>query len=164
MPHVSGFLHVTNTTDPGYGNPGSEAHPGIDNSLPGIPPMPDNTLPMPPPGIWPPLTPGNPIRPDNTLPSGGKPDNSLPLPPGVIWPPIPGAKGKYLVLVIIPGVGWRYTVIDADAQIDNTLPGGKPPHPSQGLPGAQPGIDNELPGSGALPDQELPEHAQPKKK
>lgn len=179
MPYVTGFLNVRESGSIDNSLPGSQ--PGIDNSLPGgLPPMIDNALPLPPPGVWPPLTPGNPIRPvrpDNSLPSGGaggghpdhglpgsggQPDNTLPLQPGVIWPPIPGARDKYLVLVVIPGVGWRYTVIDASLSADNTLPS-HPTHPDQGLPGSQPHPDQGLPGSGAKPDQGLPPTPQPKK-
>lgn len=173
MPRVEGFLNVIDNGIDIGGRP--------DNSLPGgMPPMPDNSLPLPPPGVWPPLTPGNPIRPvrpDNSLPgsqphpdhglpggSGGHPDNTLPLQPGVIWPPIQGARDKYLVLVVIPGVGWRYVVIDASLQPEHGLPQPQP-HPDHGLPGAQPGVDNELPGGRPnRPNQDLPQGgAQPKK-
>jgi hypothetical protein len=172
MPHVTGYLRETSSAvDPGFGNPGAE-----------LPVFPNNGLPIPPPGIWPPPSPAHPImplpptrpdhslpgsqpHPDNTLPgSGARPDNTLPLQPGVIWPPIPGAsKDKYLVLVIIPGVGYRYVVIDASLSPDHALPGHQP-RPDHGLPGHQPGADNTLPGGApARPDQGLPPSGQPKK-
>jgi hypothetical protein len=172
MPYVKGFLNIVEGGIDGSG-------PGIDNSLPGgLPPMIDNSLPLPPPGVWPPLTPGNPIRPvrpDNSLPgsqphpdhglpggSGGHPDNTLPLQPGVIWPPVPGARDKYLVLVVIPGVGWRYVVIDASLTPDHSLPGSQP-RPDHSLPGSQPHPDQGLPpGSQPRPDQGLPSTPQPK--
>ena len=69
------------------------------------------------------------------------------------------------------------TFMDGGGQIDNTLPGGSggrpdnslppgaaqlpvypfdPTLPDQGLPGAQPGIDNTLPGQPGYPSQGLP--------
>ena len=156
-----------NPTDPGYGHPegGHPSqpihHPGHpDHGLPSQPGHPGNR----PPGSW-----GG-GHPDNSLPGSNlrpdqlpvflpvRPDNTLPLPPGVparpgnlpvkpgeIWPPLPPniPAGKVAVLVLISGVGYRYTVIDVP-----------PPSPDQGLP----------PGSPGAPDQGLPQppQAQPK--
>jgi hypothetical protein len=64
---------------------------------------------------------------------------------------VPGIKGKVLCFVWIVGVGYRWTVIDPSLVVDI------------GLPGDQPGIDNTLPGSRNRPNQDLPEHAQPKR-
>lgn len=91
-------------------------------------------------------TPGHPIAP------GGGPNNDLPLPPGSVWPPLPPSiQGPVMCLVWIVGIGYRWTVIDPSLKPDNELPG------------AQPGIDNTLPGSRNRPSNELPEHAQPKR-
>lgn len=114
-------------TDPGYGV-GSGHHPS--HGLPGG--GGGSTLPEPPPGIWPPPSPSNPIVP---LPPEGSGGGTLPVEPGTIWPPLaPGASGKYLCLVIIPGVGYRYTVIDTTLSPGNEFPTGSPPRPDQGLP------------------------------
>jgi hypothetical protein len=79
------------------------------------PPKIDNSLPSPPPGLWPP-----PGSPDNSLPpTAGQlpifPDT--PGEPGTIWPPLPSndlpESGKnYLVICWIPGVGYRWVVVD----------------------------------------------------
>lgn len=81
------------------------------------------------PPTLPPAQPGQPL-PRPPL-GGGAPDQGLPvepptaghlpsLPPGTIWPPLPpGVHGKYLALVLVagmPGVKYRYVVIDADAR------------------------------------------------
>ena len=59
--------------------------------------------------------------------------------PGTIWPPLaPGAQGKYLCLVIVPGVGYRYTVIDTNLKPDQGPIGERPPHVSgQPVPGGE---------------------------
>ena len=150
MPYVKGFLEIVSQTDPDYGNGGAGGGGAVDpgfgnrpggvdpgyghgswnrpsNELPGgLPPIAGN-LPSPPIGIWPPPNAGNPIVP---IP----PEVSNELPPGGTWPPLPpGANGKYLVIAGIPGVGWRYVVIDSTAHIDNKPI--EPAHrPSQGLP------------------------------
>jgi hypothetical protein len=148
--------------DPDYGiDEGSPEYPSIDPPAPppGIwPPLtperpwlplhPDQGLPRPP--VHPDQgLPGGPGHPDQGLPPfPGRPDQGLPgepptaghlpsLPPGSIWPPLPpGVHGKYLALVLIagmPGVRYRYVVIDADLRPDQGLP--RPPvHPDQGLP------------------------------
>ena len=103
-----------------------------------------------------PVVPGRPVDPGFGVGSE-HPDQGLPsLPPGTIWPPLPaGVRGKFLVLVLIGGGGrgahYRYAVIDAGLRPDQGLPGGRPPHPDQGLP----------PATG-LPDQGLPPTAEPK--
>src|SRR5580765_395419 len=121
MPYVSGFLRTRHTpghpdqglpegerpVDPGYG---IDIGAGIDNSLP-----------MPPPGVWPPLTPSHPIQP---APPG--------TPPGVIWPPIYGGGHPDQGLPTPP------------VRPDQGLPGSQP-HPDQGLPGSQPHPDHGLP-------------------
>jgi hypothetical protein len=53
--------------------------------------------------------------------------------------------------VWIVGVGYRWTVIDPSLHIDI------------GLPGSQPGIDNEVPGGGHA-DNTLPETPEPKRR
>ena len=171
MPFVSGFLRIRKRGGrPDHELPGGEGPVdpdyGVDEGT-GIwpdPGHPDIGLPTPPPGIWPPLTPEHPWRP---LPPGGghpghplpptgegdeRPEHPIELPPGTIWPPLPpDVHGKYLALVLIGGGGhgamYRYVVIDADADIDNELPGnggGRPPRPGR-------------------PDQGLPPTAQPKR-
>jgi hypothetical protein len=55
------------------------------------------------------------------------------LPPGMIWPPLPpDVHGKYLALVLVagmPGVKYRYVVVDADARPQPPAGGigGRPP-------------------------------------
>jgi hypothetical protein len=107
--------------DPGYGLPdwstGHPSHPippvppGGAATLPiypggpslpiyvPVPPVVDNTLP-PPPTIYPPL------------PTG--PDNSLPP----VYP-----DGEIYILVIIPGIGWRYMLVDMENEVTNPMPG-----------------------------------------
>jgi hypothetical protein len=106
---------------------------------------PSNELP-PITGVWPPLSPSHPI-----VPVPPQIDNSLP--PGGVFPPLPpSAEGKYLVVVVIPGVGYRYVVIDTNAEISLPIaPGGE-------YPSHQP-----VPGNPPRPDQGLPPTAQPKK-
>lgn len=97
-----------------------------DNSLPGgRPDRPDNSLPYPPlypdQGLPDPVLPTVPVFPEQ-LP--GKP---VVAPPGSVWPPLPPVLNKkFLVVVLIPGVGRRWTVIDPNLR------------PATGLPGAQP--------------------------
>lgn len=142
--------------DPGYGveGPGEPVDPdyGVDEGLgiwgPGSPmPQPPIHLPKPPPGIWPPPTPGHPIqplppgsgrppskpidpdaRPEHPIAPGGEYPSHLPaLPPGMIWPP-PNAVGKFVVLAWIPGMGFKYIVIDAGLKPEHPIaPGGEEP-------------------------------------
>jgi hypothetical protein len=184
MPYVKGYLDIVSATDPGFGNPGFgggrpdqglPGQPAYPSQGPGFPTnpiapggsgnYPSNELPggqggrpsneLPPiPGIWPPPSPAHPIVP---VPPGEE------IPPGTIWPPIapPNSDGKYIVVVFIPGIGYRYTVVDTSLKPSNELPGYG--HPDQGLPGSQPGADNTLPGRPVRPDQGLPPTATPKK-
>jgi hypothetical protein len=138
-------------TDPDYGIEEGEGPVdpgwGVDEGE-----LPEVEPPEPPIGIWPPLTPEHPWRPipswperpsTGPVPPGrppGSPDQGLPgdpptaghlpvFPPGAIWPPLPpGVHGKYLALVLVagmPGVKYRYVVIDADASFPKPEP--KPP-------------------------------------
>lgn len=92
--------------DPGYGiEEGGSVAPPIE-------------LPEPPPGIWPPPTISHPIVPIPP-PAPGAPGNLPSLPPGMIWPspgkpdqPIALPPGKFMVLVIVPGYGAKYVVVD----------------------------------------------------
>lgn len=143
---------------PDHGLPSSPGHPG--NRPPGSWGGPTDpgfgvgggggTLPEPPPGVWPPLTPEHPWRP---IP----PDAAAP--PGSVWPPLPpGASGKYFVLVLISGIGYRYTVIDADLKPGHDLPSGG--HPSgQPVPPLSP--DHTPPG-GTPPKPPSPTTPTPK--
>jgi len=130
MPFVAGFLRVRRRGHPDQGLPGGEGP--VD--------------PEPPVGIWPPLTPEHPWRPipgfpdrPSTGPVPPQPGPGQPLPrppgeigqlpvfpPGAIWPPLPpGVHGKYLALVLVagmPGVKYRYVVIDADASFPKPEP------------------------------------------
>jgi hypothetical protein len=117
------------------GGPGSPSHPiaptpshPIVIRPPGAPvtiwpPGIDNSLPPPPPGIWG----GAPTHPDqglpplppsisNDLPVFGSPEHPIAAPPGTIWPPLPvqppAGDSKVLVIVWVPGAGYRYAVID----------------------------------------------------
>lgn len=101
---------------------GIDGHPS--NELPGIPGRPSNPIVIPPPlpGVWPP--PGIPSQPIQLPPPGeasnpivipGSPEHPIALPPG-IWPPLPpSSTGKYAVLVLVLGVGYRWVVVDAPA-------------------------------------------------
>jgi hypothetical protein len=109
MPYVKGFLQIVPGQPPEvWPGPGTPEHP-IAGPPPEVwpgPGYPDQGLPQPPPGIWPPLTPSHPIAP---VP----PTVNPPPPAGEIWPPIEGAPpGKFVVLVYIPGVGYKYVVVD----------------------------------------------------
>ena len=149
---------IEGPVDPGFG---IELPPVISNELPPYPghpiatpptyPVrPDNSLPRPP-HVWP--LPPRPVGPDNSLPpvpvspehpiyipAPGAPDNSLPLPPASIWPPLPSEiDGVVMMLVWVPGVGYRWIVVDTNL---------KPTHPI-----APPVL---------YPDHELPETPEPK--
>lgn len=171
MPFVYGFLRkMRRPSRPGHpdtglpegGNGNGDVDPdyGIDEGgeegiWPGLPDIDPPKPPMPPPGIWPPLTPdhpwqglpgrpGRPPRPGQGLPgTPPAPGQGLPeepptvgggpaLPPGTIWPPLPpGVTGHYLALVLIGGGGkgvhYRYVVVDADARPELPMaPGGTP--------------------------------------
>lgn len=84
-----------------------------------------------PPSL-PPAAPGQPIPP---APGQGLPgEDEVPdtgFPPGAIFPPLPpDVHGKYLALVLVagmPGVKFRYVVIDADALIPPAGGIGRPP-------------------------------------
>lgn len=100
--------------------PGEEVDPGYGVELPLGPSHPIE-LPEPPPGVWPPPTPSHPIVPIPPTKPGeeGKPGQLPSLPPGTIWPP-PGKPdqpialppGKFAVLVIVPGYGYKYVIVD----------------------------------------------------
>jgi hypothetical protein len=114
---------------PSHGLPGSPGHPsqGLPwapgfpgNDLPGgdhvsgqpiIPPLPPTVNP-PPAAVWP----GVPVYP-------ASPTHPIALPPGTVYPPLPPTvHGKVLALVAIVGVGYRWLVIDADANRPSTGP------------------------------------------
>jgi hypothetical protein len=115
----------------------------------GLPPGTPGQLPSPqPPGaVTPPivLPPGQPGAPDQGLPPiPGIPLPPIALPPDTIWPPLPPGTPephKLVAIVAVPGVGYRYVVVD--------IKGGG--HPDQGLP-SEP----------VYPDQGLPPHREPK--
>jgi hypothetical protein len=102
---------------PGGGTPPLENYP--DNGLPegghaGHPSHPIVIPPAPPPypdqGLPPDVWPGVPIHPET-------PEHPIVTPPGAVWPPLPpSVSGKAIVLVIIPGVGVRWVVIDTSLQ------------------------------------------------
>ena len=152
-------------TDPDYGVEEGEVGGGdIDNELPEPPPgiwppltpehpwrpvpgggrpeRPSQGLP-PSPGRPPtvggglPPTPGHPMEPVEPG-DEGSPEHLPSLPPGMIWPPLPpGVHGKYLVLIYVSGIGYRYTVIDASQRPER--PGARPPErPHPEPPEAQP--------------------------
>ena len=95
--------------DPGFGNRPGAIDPGFGNRPGGgLPPIPDHGLPPPDLG------------------------------PGEIWPPLPpGTKptGKAYAILAVPGVGYRYTVIDLSVKPGHDLPGNRP-HPGHELPDA----------------------------
>jgi hypothetical protein len=133
--------------DPGFGVD-APVYPG--QGLPGRPPRPGQPIYPTRPGR--PSRPGQlpswggrPVDPGYGVEEGGPgqlPDwppfvpegegdgeaGQLPsLPPGTVWPPLPPEYpgGKAMLMVWVPGVGYRYTVV--------SIPEGKP---DQGLPGA----------------------------
>jgi hypothetical protein len=97
--------------------------------IPGFPDRP-STGPVPIPPVPPAGGIGGtpPARPEPG-PGDGHPGHLPSFPPGAIWPPLPpGVHGKYLALVLVagmPGVKYRYVVIDADASFPKPEP--KPP-------------------------------------
>jgi hypothetical protein len=92
------------------------------------PPVIDNSLPSPPPGLWPP-----PGAPDNSLPPtpGQLPVfPGTPAEPGTVWPPLPvapdnslpgGGERNYLVICWIPGVGYRWVVVDLSLTVEQPI-------------------------------------------
>jgi hypothetical protein len=96
------------------------------------PPRIDNTLPAPPAGIWPP-----PGAPDNSLPpTAGQlpifPDS--PGEPGTVWPPLPvrpdnslPGSANCLVICWIPGVGYRWVVVDLSLKVTHPIAPGPEP-------------------------------------
>ena len=116
---------------------------------PGFPGAPGNLpAPQPPGAVTPPivLPPGQPGAPDQGLPPiPGIPLPPIGLPPGEVWPPLPPGTPephKVVGIIAIPGVGYRYTVVEL-----------KPGHPDQGLPPAH-----------GRPDQGLPDEPTPEPK
>lgn len=118
--------------DPGYGVEGP-THPMPPIHLPSLP------------GIWPP--PGKPGLPIELPPNVAappiyipeEPGHPLPLPPGTIWPPLPpdmGLDGKYAILVLVVGVGYRWLIYDSNAAPGHPLPPepGTPGHPLPPVP------------------------------
>jgi hypothetical protein len=113
MPWVKGYLQVDQISEPPtiWPSPGHPAHPIAPGGPPpevGIPVFPTNPifLPDPPPGIFPPPSVANPIVP---VPPTVNPQP----PPGEIWPPIDGApSGKFWMVVYIPGLGFKYVLVD----------------------------------------------------
>src|ERR1700722_14951189 len=146
--------------------------PGTPGQLPsgGFPPPVAGQLP-----VFPPSPPG---APDQGLPAPpGAPLPPIGLPPGQVWPPLPPgtpAPHKVVAIVAVPGVGYRYTVVElSDRPVD---PGyGRPEggRPDQGLPGRPdrpdwerpPHVDQGLPGGRPVrPDQGLPSEPTPEPK
>ena len=102
---------------PGVVTPPIAGQPPVAGQLPVFPASPDQGLPP---------IPGVPLPPIN-------------LPPGEIWPPLPPGTPephKAVAIVAIPGVGYRYTVVEL-----------KPGHPDHGLPSDPPRPGHELPPS-----------------
>ena len=131
--------------DPGFG---VGRPPHVGKLPPGMFPPHLPIQPRPPgrpPTIWPPSghadnslarPPGDLLPPDSF-------DYSLPVPPncqlpvwpgspaapGTIWPPLPGIDNSLpgqshnlLVIVWVPGIGYRWAVIDPSLTVDNDLP------------------------------------------
>jgi hypothetical protein len=148
---------IPGPVDPGWGVPLPPVTvwpipPGPSHPIvlpPTYPVHPDNSLPVPP-SVWP----QPPNYPDNSLPIAPvfpthpiyrpvAPNHDLPLPPGAVWPPLPPSlpAGQYMCLVWIPGVAYRWTVIDTNLKPAHPIvpPSGvgiwpSPGHPDQGLP------------------------------
>lgn len=113
---------------------------GLPPQLPGAPP---GGLPQPPAGGIGGRPPERPGGGGGGGEGGGDEEaGQLPVfPPGAIFPPLPpGVHGKYLALVLVggmPGVRYRYVVIDADARFPEGLP--EPPAGGIGRPPQRPG-------------------------
>ena len=103
---------------------------------------------------------GAPGHPDQSLPGRDKPvDPDFDKPGGSEGHPSTGNPN----LNPNPDVDLNPDLKPGGGRPDNALPGGPPPRPNQGLPGAQPGAGNELPGGPpSTPDNELPETPEPK--
>ena len=110
MPFVRGYLRIARAGHADQDLPGHEGEtdPGWgieEGSPPGVWGLPGHDLPSPPPGVWPPPSLGRPVVPAPAPP--------ISAPPGSIWPPAPGAPNQnFYVVVGIPGVGWRYAVLN----------------------------------------------------
>jgi hypothetical protein len=89
--------------------------------------------------IYTPPQPGHPSHPIYLPVPPASPEHPIALPPGSVWPPLPpdGGSGVVVVLAWVPGVGYRWVVIDTSQQPDQGLPGA-PVAPDQGLPQPQP--------------------------
>lgn len=91
---------------------GQPSHPIVLPPPGSIPPPPGVVMP---PIFYPPTIGGGPILP-------GTPEHPIAVPPGMIWPPPkppevwPQPPGKALVLVYIPGYGWKWVVLDTSLE------------------------------------------------
>jgi hypothetical protein len=144
-------IHFLQPTDPGFGQPGGGTDPDYGQGRP-RPDRPGNELPGSRPGGRPDNSlPGQGLHPGNRPPGSGNPafpDNSLPSGP----PPQVG-PGEVVILIRDQGGVWHYAAIKpGDPAPPRPLPSPTPPNRP----------DNSLPGSGARPDQGLPETPQPK--
>lgn len=141
---------VAGPVDPGYGvqgpgpgiwpSPGRPAHP---IARPPIfhPGHPDHGLPTPPVAGEPTPPIYHPGHPDHGLPSEPHPDHGLPVPPPVVdnTLPTPPKQGDFLILIYIPGTGFRWIVVDKDLAPEHpiVLPPPTAEHPiAPGSPGA----------------------------
>lgn len=113
--------------DPGFGVPlppvvSHPIEPG--GSPPNYPIGPNQDLPTAP-GVFPmPPIAGPPVAPSH--PIIVPPDD---VPPGAVWPPLPDSlPSKILALVWIVGVGYRWAVLDLDADV--APPIAEPPEPT----------------------------------
>jgi hypothetical protein len=74
-----------------------------------------------------------PIAPTHPIYMPGGPNNELPLPPGSVWPPLPpSVTGEIMCMIWIVGIGYRWTVIDADARPEHPI--APPPAYASGQP------------------------------
>jgi hypothetical protein len=187
---------IERPVDPSYGWPLPPVISGGPVPPPGVWPPQTPTYPVDPgydlpmrPGIWPnpprpPHVSGGPVpgggRPDQGLPPipafpnhdlpifQGGPNNDLPMPPGSVWPPLPPSMdGKYMCFVWIVGVGYRFTVIDTNLEINAgpiIPPSLVPGHPDHSLPPVPGHPGHPLPPAPARPDNTLPPtEAQPRR-
>jgi hypothetical protein len=99
---------------PPSGAPPQPTHPIAPGGPPPTPSHPITIPPDPPPGsIWPGPHPEHPwVPPSETVPppigAPPRPDHTLPTPGGPKPPGLP--ESTALVLVYLPGVGWKYVV------------------------------------------------------
>jgi hypothetical protein len=116
--------------------PSSPTPPGFWGGAPLPWPTPPIHYPPPPPGIWPsPGVPTPPIYyppeglPPGIWPSPGVPSHPIVLPPEGLPPDINVPADKALLIVYVPGAGYKAVVIPKPGPPGSTPPGASAPTP-----------------------------------